>query len=298
MKKIFYLIPLIVFGSCNNDDDNSFHEPINENDFKIESYHAFYGVYPTTLSLNTDSNNLVKFKYDNQGRLIKRIGDIKYFSPNSGSGPVISDSLFTDLVYYENKVKLTKGISYLGYSTLENESIITFDSQNRIQKKTNRYDTGSGIKLDTINFIYNNDKLVKYVKTSNDHFPDVNFDTRHFQESTLYYDSNDNLDSIVTVNSLKYSDTPYIVIHGTKTLVFENYDASFNPFKKLRIFDETFYRSLSRNNYRRCIVKSCPYFYPDYDYYFQPIVGPTTILQTINWNLTYNANGNWMYNRY
>lgn len=294
MKKILSLLALIAFCSCNNDDDSL--DTIPDDSLNIESYYALYGNYTRTIYPDTNSDNLVKFQYDSQGRVIKRFGDILYSSPNSAYGPVISDSLFTDLVYFDNKVKLTKGISYLGYSTAENESIITLDSQNRMIKKTNRYQTNSGnIEIDTINFTHYNNKLTKYIKTSNT--SNAEFDIRHFEESTLYYNINENLDSIVTIAYIKYSDTPYVVLKNKKTKIFENYDTSSNPFKELKIFEETFYRSLSRNNYKTYKEKSNTYYYPDLDFYAEPIMTPTTIDKVINWNFNYNANGNWLYNQ-
>lgn len=298
MKKILYLIPLLIFCNCNNDEEQGTSN--NDNNFNIESYYAFYANYATSIFPydNPDSSpgHLVKIQYDSNGRIIKRIGDILYISPNTGLGPMISDSLFTDLEYFENKVKLTKGISYLGFSTLENESIITFDSQNRILKKTNRYETNMGLKMDTINYNYINNKLMSYIKTSNEHISGEEIDIRRFEESNLYYNTNNNLDSIVTISSMKLSNRPYTTLLNRKTLVFQNYDTSFNPFKKLRIFEETFYRSLSNNNYRKYIEKSNGYQYPNYDFYAEPIMTPATINKVLNWNFSYDFNGNWMYN--
>lgn len=297
MKKIFYLILTLTFYSCTDDDNNSSSENLPEEiDFNIESYYYHYAYYSKLVYPNGNSDNLIKFQYNSEGKIIKRIGDLLYISPNAGTSPIISDSLFTDLIYYDNKIKLTKGTSYLGSTTLENESIITLDSQHKILEKANRYQINSGqIILDTIRFNYDsNNKLISYIKTSTQYYS--NHNVRNFEESTLYYNTNANVDSIVSISYIKLSDVSYTELISKKTRIFENYDTSSNPFKKTRIFEETFYRSLSNNNYRKFTEKTRNYSYPNHDYYADPVMGPTTINNWWNWDFSYDSNGNWLYN--
>lgn len=289
MKKIFYLTFLIVFCNCNDNDDSN----VNTN-LKIDSYNSVYGQYPSNQYPVVRSENLVKLEYDSRGRLIKRIGDVTSFASGTGLGPSITHSYFTDVAYSNNQIKLTKGLSEPGLSPAIKESVITLDGQKRMLKKCNKFEINIGeIEFDTINFKYRNDKLVSYVKTSNQKTP--RFDIRTFEESSLYYNKKNNLDSIVTVSSIKYSDEPYKILKSRKVKIFENFDSSFNPFKKLGIFEETFYRSLSKNNYRSYTEKSSNYYYPNQDYSLQPVISPQSVDVTVSWNLTYDSNGNWLY---
>ncbi|OYX26246.1 MAG: hypothetical protein B7Z06_05990, partial [Flavobacteriales bacterium 32-35-8] len=68
-------------------------------------------------------------------------------------------------------------------------------------------------------------------------------------EDALYYYSNNNLDSIVTIRQ-NYKEQTGIYAPTRKSVeIFGNYDNESNPTKNLFMFDETFKRSLSKNNY-------------------------------------------------
>ncbi|MCL9806569.1 hypothetical protein NAT51_13620 [Flavobacterium amniphilum] len=290
MKKLFYLSFLIAFCNCDDNDDSN-----TITNTKIESYNSVYGQYDSNQYPVVRSVNLVKLEYDTKGRVSKRIGDVMTYASGSGLGPTITHSYFTTVGYSNNQIKLTKGLSEPGLSPAIKEAVITLDGQKRMVKKCNKFEINVGeVLFDTINFKYKNDKLISYVKTSNQETP--RFDIRTFEESSLYYNKKNNLDSIVTITSIKYSDEPYKILKSKKVHIFENYDTSFNPLKKLGIFEETFYRSLSKNNYRRYSVKTGSYYYPDQNFSLEPIASPPTVDYTLNWNLTYDANRNWLYN--
>ncbi|WP_417290301.1 hypothetical protein [Corallibacter sp.] len=301
MKKTFFLVSIlsILLFRCSEDDNTNQYtfEPVDN--FHIQSYHGFYAIYGGYISSSYDGDNKVKFIYDDQNRIIERIGDIVYTSYGSGAGGYLHDSLYTDITYETNKAILIKKIHpFGGFSHVpENEQIITFDSRGRMIKKVsdhvlNRYGT------DTINYTYQNDKLVEYTKTYNYDNDYSDFDIRYFEESNLYY-TNNNLDSIVSVLKRKYSDEPYIAILSKRAYVFSGYDSSENPFRKLSMFDETFFRSLSRNNFSEYRVKSSSYYYPNDDYiqgngYYRPY--QETRFQS--WPFAYDENNEWIYDNF
>lgn len=77
-------------------------------------------------------------------------------------------------------------------------------------------------------------------------------DFRYINSSFYYYNSHNNLDSIITSNyyrSLPDLDS-IITSNCIKIETFSDYDNAFNPLKHLFLFKETFYRTLSVNNYR------------------------------------------------
>ena len=73
----------------------------------------------------------------------------------------------------------------------------------------------------------------------------------------LYFNTSGNLDSIITkygdLNFISLTNYSYSLNESTKKRrkeVFSNYDTYQNPLKNLIIFDETFNRSVSKNNFR------------------------------------------------
>ena len=119
-------------------------------------------------------------------------------------------------------------------------------------------------------------KLLNYSEHSN--FPD---DIRSYADASYYY-TNNNLDSIVTIEH-DYIEQEHIYIPKRKRVeTFSNYDNSNNPLKSLFIFEETFKRSLSKNNYRT---------YKKDEYYFiDEIVIPSSSFQ-VSHILKYDMNG-------
>lgn len=286
----FLILSAFIMVSCNDDDSISG----NVETFRIESYNAIYAHFPVNTPPFPPDDNLVKFNYDSNDRIIRKTGDILYTSSNSGMSGYLSDSLFTDLEYFDNKVKLNKNISYMGYSIPAHESIVRFDINGRMELKTRAFDVNSEIRKDTTQYIYSGPNLMQFVKTYNQ-VADPSFDIRYSEISNIYYNG-DNVDSIVTIFSRKYSDTPYTVLEKKEIEIFSNYDEADNPFRNLGLFEETFIRSLSRNNYRHYKKMVRVYIYPDFDYYQEPQIYPATEIVNRNWNLMYDATGKWIYN--
>lgn len=288
------LIALLTFLSCSDDDGNI---PPGDN-FNIANYHGFYGQYDIQLSPNTTQDDLINFEYDQFNRITKRTGDVVYASPNSGIEGYLHNMLYTSLTYSGNNIYLERKISPNGNFTTvaENETTIVLDFNNRmIQKITFEAELGSTPKRDTTNYTYENDKLISYIKTSN--FVGSSWSTRYFEESNLYY-TNDNLDSIVTVSSRKSTDELYTVFEKKETQVFEGYDSAQNPFRKLQIFEETFNRSLSKNNFTGYSKKSSNYNYPGNDYSQAPVETIPVEIASQTWSFAYDQNGEWIYNEF
>jgi len=298
-NKLFFsgvLITIITILGCSNDDSENMIEPIDN--FLIESYHGIYAQYNILLVLNPDFDNLIKFEYDESNRIIKRIGDILHTSPNSGIQGYLHDSLYTSLTYSENKIHLEKKVSpFGGFSEVpDNETIIELDYNNRmIQKIT--FELYNDPQIDTTNYTYENGKLISFLKTSNRVTQGYDEEIRRFEESNLYY-TNGNLDSIVTIYSYKPNFTDYTVLTGKMTKLFSDFDTTQNPFRKLQIFEETFNRSLSNNNFTDYREQGNTYYYPNNDFYQIPIMGPTNEGDFTTWNFAYDENGEWIYDQF
>ena len=302
MKPFYLVFTFLLILSCSSDDSDGVVTIDPVDDFKIEKYHGLYAQYNNISTIaDPTQDNLIKFEYDEQGRIIKRIGDVLH---TSFGVLVISDLLYTDLTYYEDKVYIEKKITPTGGTSgvAQNEATITFDVNNRMIQKIRNYQISGGqdVQVDTTNFSYNNDKLVSYIKTSNKEstlWTGEVIGVRYFEESELYY-SNSNLDSIVAISSRKYSDTPYIVLEDKETKIFSGYDSASNPFRKLQIFEETFNRSISQNNFTDYRVTRNGYHYPNNDFYQSPIVLPTYEESFQTWSFAYDENGEWIYDQF
>jgi hypothetical protein len=298
-NRLFYfasLILIITNLSCSSDDDETIvNEPIDN--FYIESYHGFYAQYNGSLSTFFNYSNIISFEYDDSNRIIKRNGDMFNLSPNGGGGGYLHDSLYTDLVYTNNKVRLEKkGTPFVENYIPNNETIIELDAHNRMIKKI-RFQEYDYPERDTTNYTYSNGKLMSFVKTSNRVSTSGNWSVRYFEESDLYY-TNDNLDSIVTIYSGKESSVPYTILSKKETQYFSGYDTAENPFRKLQMFEETFNRSLSKNNFTEYRKTSNSYHYPNNDYYQTPILYPTQEEAYQTWSFAYDEDGEWIYDQY
>jgi hypothetical protein len=189
-----------------------------------------------------------------------------------------------------------KAVTFNGLSVRENERIIEFDANNRMIRKI-KYEQYDYPERDTTHYTYSNGKLMSFIKTSNRVPSSGTWSLRYFEESNLYY-TNDNLDSIVTVFSVKYSDDPFSILDKKETINFNGYDSAENPFRKLQIFEETFNRSLSKNNFTEYRKTSNSYHYPNDDYNQTPILYPTQEEAFQTWSFAYDEDGEWIYDQY
>ncbi|WP_452227621.1 hypothetical protein [Lacinutrix sp. MEBiC02404] len=294
---------LLIFNlSCSSDNtDNDIVEPTD--DFNIESYHIAYVQFDTSI-YSPDFPNYpdfsVKLEYDEQSRMIKRIGEVSQVPSGAGILNILTDSIYFDFQYAANKVHLVKKSTTGSNITIpENETTLVLDNANKIiqkiifEEKNNQHLSN----YDTIYYSYDNNKLISYIKASTHIYQSSNISVRDIEESELYY-SNNNLDSIITISSTKYSDIPNTVYEEKETKRFGGYDSALNPFRKLQLFDETFYRSLSENNFTEYEETFDYYHYPNSDYSQTPILVPSININTRTWGFAYDENGEWIYDQY
>lgn len=294
---IVFVAACCLMLNCSNDDDNAILLPVSQpiiDNFKIENYHAIYAMYDINLQLNYPGygDNMVRLEYDSLNRIIKRTGNVFYTGSTSG---IVHDSLYTDLTYAGNIAYRVKKIRpFGGYSAIDKDSaLLTFDVFNRIIQKI-QFKEYNYPQIDTTNYVYDiNGKLISYINTYNKVYDDGR-EFRTIKESQLYY-TNGNLDSIVTIRSLKPNFVDYTALYSKYSHIFSGYDTAENPFRKLQMFDETFYRSLSNNNFTEYKLITGYYDYPNNNYYAEPIYygGYESKFQT--WDLIYDENGDWIY---
>lgn len=212
---------------------------------KVDSYYygymdyTLYGNYGNLLTVrpNAETDNLVKFEY-NGGKIVKRIGGLLYINPATGYDYMFSTDYYLELTYHNNQITIATYI--FGNTSAANDQIIFKNTHNQMVKKVVKpYDN---VRIDTIAYTYNSNGFL--IKSINErHYLHDNFIVT--ETSLYYYNGNNNLDSIVS----RVFDEEGEFIWDKKVAIFSNYDNSPNPLKDMIIFDDIFYRSLSRNNY-------------------------------------------------
>lgn len=285
--------------SCSSDNiDNDVIELVDN--FYIQSYHTAYVQFDHSWYTLPDSDKLVKLEYDNQNRMNKKIGGMIQTSVAwSSVAWLLTDSIYTDFEYVGNKIHLIEKTSpYSNIHIPENKTTNVLDNDNKIIQKI-IFKEKNNIQIsnyDTINYTYDNyGKLISYLKTSTDVYQNIS--RRNLEKSDIYY-SNENVDSIITISSTKYSDLPYIKYNLKETKKFGGYDSAQNPFRKLQLFEETFNRSLSKNNFTEYEETFDYYSYLNSDYSQTPTLVPSGNFNSRTWSFAYDENGDWIYDQF
>lgn len=238
--KIVCLIILLHFVSCSTDE--------NESENNLKSYNYLYMDYlnvyyaPSGSTQLNGSSGSVKLQYNSQNKIIKRIGGLSPLPASLGiEAYLFSDEVTEDIVYTNNEIKITKNIDLF----FQRKMIL--DNKNRIIKKI-IYNKESQIN-DSIFYTYNNlNQIEETLKLRGR--PDKFFQSKIYERAKYYYNPQQNLDSIVTVSFEKLPLITESEIYRTVEK-FSNYDNATNPLKKLIIFDETYLRAISKNNYAK-----------------------------------------------
>lgn len=264
--KIYGFLILILFISCSKDDVK-----LNENvDYFPESYHFKNMNYPLNMILNPSLDNLVKINYDFNNKIINRVGGIFYLGAGSGAGSIFTNEIYDEVLYSDNLIQINRKTSSTNYFIHDFERKLILNNQNKIIKKIT-YQEGIYPYNDTIAYFYNGSGQISETFKG-----DLNLFN---EKAKFYYNQNGNLDSIVLKKH--YQNEPY---YSKEKQVFSNFDNAPNPLKKLVIFEETFTRALSKNNYSK---------YEKFTY-----DGSNNLLNSEfrNWILQYDNSGNVNFN--
>jgi hypothetical protein len=239
MKKTYLLLSffLIILGCSSDAPDDS------ENQYHVNAYFFNYMDYPEGVDMSmVHENNLAKITYNNSYHILKRTGGLRSVDPASGFNYIFSDEIYDTITYSENQILVKQKLDSPIFNVPLFERKLFLNHQHRITKKF-IYREYYGLSIvDTVYYNYNSSgKLTESRKGKVDH---------KTESSKYYFNENNNLDSIVTK---KY----YFDYLEQKTVeLFSDYDNATNPLKNLVIFEETFNRSLSKNNYRKYEVRN------------------------------------------
>lgn len=253
------IVLLLLLASCEKENEINIPELIN-------SYDSRYMHYPSMLPMQNNEDYIVDLQYKNQ-KIVKRIGVVTEIS----LGYILSKNYYDTLIYTNNsKINIIQKYKYAEEDRSYNDRIVILDSHGRMSKKL--YDNSStDNRVDTVHFYYDiRNLLIKSYQRS------YGSET----VSDYFYNSNHNLDSIVTVTVNINSKTSRKAIE-----TFSDYDNSDNPLKHLIIFDEIFKRALSTNNYQK-------YTYDLYD-----SEGNSIAYERRAWQLAHDGNGKVLFDK-
>jgi hypothetical protein len=188
-------------------------------------------LYPNA---STFIDSKIKLVYNHSGQIAQRIGGLIGTNPNSGFSYRFYDRMADTVLYGNNTITIKKyempyadfqyAIPYERVLILNNGKIITEICEN-----------DPNMPKDTTHYYYNN--LGQLSSIEHLFYGEIE------KKSELIYNGKGNLTQIVSIypnlNFDEYKDT----------ILFTGYDNSPNLTKKLFIFPECFYRSLSNNNF-------------------------------------------------
>ncbi|BFM44289.1 hypothetical protein CFS9_29300 [Flavobacterium sp. CFS9] len=245
LKRLKHLFTILIAGislvSCSNADEDSSN---NNNDPLVKQINFeganFTGlpVYPSEIKFN--------FEYDNSKRLIKKVGGYLAVAPTTGYDRYFSDKVCTSLVYNDNKVTVENFYDSDIYTVAKSTLYYTLNSANLIVEKEIPNTIANNSRK--LVYKYSDGKLTEIITS----YPNMKYYANDPTDFVLtfsekfYYDANNNL-----------TKTESTELHNGKSegekivRTFEDYDTSYNPYKRMQLLEEYFYRSLSRNNFRK-----------------------------------------------
>lgn len=269
MKKylLLSLLSILTF-SCNRDDN-----PQQEQDALVTNIKIDFN--KTGNWINSNEINFT-LQYDNQKRLIKNIGGFLPISSSTGFNGSFSKDVYTSLTYNSNSVLVENFSSSSSFTVPNNTNIYTLSTSNQIlvREIPNAIQPYLNKKLV---YTYSNNLLTE-VKTT---FPNMPYDPqdpndyRSSYVEKFFYDNNTNLTKTECYLQINGENQNEKIIRN-----FENYDTSKNPTQKLYLLEEYFYRSLSKNNFRK---------YTETHYNINNEI--TNIVEK-SWSFKYDVNGN------
>lgn len=268
IKHLFtILVATICLASCSSADEDV---PDTNTDPLVKQM-KFDGA-SIDLPINPGDVNF-NFEYDSSNRLTKKIGGYLPLPPETFFDAFFTDKAYTSLVYSTNKVTVENFYDSDIYAVAKGTIYYTLNSANLIAEK----EVPNTIAINTKKQVYKyaEGKLTEVVTSypNMTYYPEDPTDYILTFSEKFFYDANNNL-----------TKTEYTELHNGKSegekivRIFEDYDTSYNPFKRMQLLEEYFYRSLSRNNFRK---------YTQTSYYYDSVSTKET-----DWTFVYDAQGN------
>ena len=238
-NQILLILNLFIVIGCRNDE-------LNSSEIEQQSITEYKATYMDYRNLNYGiafytlfGGENIKLEYKN-GKISKRISNLLLYRNDGPQIPIYFNTI-DEVTYENNSIKVIfKSDNESFFPTYQKQ--ISLDGDKISQILITKSNT-----TDTLKYTYKNN-LLDYITTYNKGIK---------SKSSFYFNSNKNVDSIITrygnmnyISNTDYSYTFNEITKKRKKLIFKNFDNYKNPLKNLIIFDETFNRSLSENNYK------------------------------------------------
>ncbi|WP_286967160.1 hypothetical protein [Flavobacterium sp. UBA4854] len=265
MKFAKFLFIAFFVISCSNEDST---ENNSENKSLVTELNA--NVFNSGLA----SSSKFTFEYDSNQRLTKKSGGYIPRSTSTGLGDFFTSEVYTSFTYNNNSVVIENFSNHPDFTIAKDTRILTLNASNQIETKEipNLLNTYNSKKQ---NFTYSQNKLVKIVTT----YPNMPYDATDPADYILSYTENFYYDAKGNLTKSEYFEQHNGVNKGEKTIrTFEDYDSSENPCKDLQFVDEFFYRSLSKNNFKKYTISQ----------YNNNVL---SLESTSTWTFIYDSNG-------
>lgn len=270
IKYLFQILFLaILMTSCSRDGDSKIDQ---DNEPLLTNLKTGF-LYPDLWIINRAEINFI-FEYDRQKRVTKKNGGFLSISGSTGFNAMFTDKISTSIIYQNDKVTVEDFYDSTEFTIPKNTKYFTVNAQNQITKKQSAGINIYWYKNDS--YFYKNGQLDEIITA----LPNMIYDPGNPEDKILtyrekfYYDANGNLAKTEYFKQLAGVDQ-----QKERIRLFQNYDNSPNPFKKLTLLEEYFYRSLSKNNFAS---------YKEYDYQN----GKEVLKSAVDWTFNYDAAGN------
>ncbi|OWK72863.1 hypothetical protein CBW16_13000 [Flavobacteriaceae bacterium JJC] len=270
MNKIIAILLIgFVSVSCSRNEEHPTDPVINNPLITKMNTNVFY---PGSMSYN-QADLKFSFEYDSSQKLTKKIGGFLPISGSTGLSGFFTDKIYTSLIYTNNNVTVENFSSSTDFTVLKNSKYYTLNSLNQIVSKEIPNTSNYWLKKQTFNYSDNKLSEIKTVLPNMPYDPTDPNDYLFTYLEKFYYDNNGNL------TKTEYFEQQNGINKGEKIVrTFEDYDNSTNPTKRLQLLDDFFYRSLSKNNFKK---------YTEVHYNYD-VLGSTS---TTTWIFNYDSNG-------
>lgn len=215
------------------------------------------------------------FSYDGNQRLTKKVGGFVPVSGSTGYNALyFSKKIQTEIQYNGNNAVVEDVSTSPDFSVPKNTRNYTLNTQNQIIGREIPHANVYLFKKEV--FVYKNGKLdeIKTTLPNMPYDPTDPYDHIFTYSEKFFYDSAGNLAKTEYVELQDGVPSNYY----KRVRFFENYDSSYNPFKRFALLDNYFYRSLSKNNFR--VYKE------------QTTENGSTSTSIQEWSFNYDAGGN------
>lgn len=214
------------------------------------------------------------FEYNDAEKLTKKIGGYVGVSPGTGYSGFFSNDMYTTLVYAGDKVTLEDFSTSNQFNVPKNNKYYKLNNANLILEK--EIPEPLNFNMSRKQFYTYKNGLLDEIRTTYPNMPYDPTDPLDYIQSyseKFYYDSSKNL-----LRTEYFKLRNGVKVDEKTVRTFGDYDSSYNPYKRLILLDEFFYRSLSKNNFR---------FYREEKTYY----GNISFTEQ-NWTFNYDSNGN------